>query len=169
MVRVLDAKSDCSRRGEAEVCILNFKTTWSEFLSPPQSRSQAAVCVSTPRMYPRSGYFLVFPIVYLVSYVSLVLTIRSSTFTMGSSPFLCSKHVPFYSSLQLKSTLSNVVRESNEDLLRKYGIHTAKVLSSKLSAKKKLIIFVFAFDMILGQIFQYLVQYIIKQFISNGN
>ena len=26
---------------------------------PPQSRSQAVVCVSTPRMYPRSGYFLV--------------------------------------------------------------------------------------------------------------
>ena len=22
---------DCCRRGEAEVCILNFKTTWSEF------------------------------------------------------------------------------------------------------------------------------------------
>ena len=28
-------------------------------LSPPQSRSQAVVCVSTPRMYPQSGYFLV--------------------------------------------------------------------------------------------------------------
>ena len=27
--------------------------------SPPQSRSQAIVCISTPRMYPRSGYFLV--------------------------------------------------------------------------------------------------------------
>ena len=27
---------------------------------PPQSRSKAVVCVSTPRMYPRSGYFLVF-------------------------------------------------------------------------------------------------------------
>ena len=27
--------------------------------SPPQSRSQAVVCVSTPRKYPRSGYFLV--------------------------------------------------------------------------------------------------------------
>ena len=54
--------------------MLNFKTTWSEFqnpcqtaatqgeaelriyilkgTSPPQSRSQAVVCVSTPRMYP---------------------------------------------------------------------------------------------------------------------
>ena len=31
MIRVSDAKSDCSRRGEAEVRILNFKTTWSEF------------------------------------------------------------------------------------------------------------------------------------------
>ena len=105
MVRVPDAKSDCSRRGEAEVRIINFKTTWSEFqlpsqtapaeakprcvysilkphghssryqvrilspkqitiphmrvLSPPQSWSKAVVCVSTPRMYPRSGYFLV--------------------------------------------------------------------------------------------------------------
>ena len=27
--------------------------------SPPQSWSQAVVCVSTPRKYPRSGYFLV--------------------------------------------------------------------------------------------------------------
>ena len=27
--------------------------------SPPQSRSKAVVCVSTPRMYPRSRYFLV--------------------------------------------------------------------------------------------------------------
>ena len=27
--------------------------------SPPQIRSQVVVCVSTPRMYPRSGYFLV--------------------------------------------------------------------------------------------------------------
>ena len=26
--------------------------------SPPQSRSQAVVCASTPRKYPRSGYFL---------------------------------------------------------------------------------------------------------------
>ena len=27
--------------------------------SPPQSQSKAVVCVSTPRMYPRCGYFLV--------------------------------------------------------------------------------------------------------------
>ena len=112
MVRVPDAKSDCSCRGEAEVSILNFKTTWSEFQipsptasteakprclysilkphgqssryqvrilllgqitiphfrvsSPPQSRSKAVVCVSTPRMYPRSGYFLVCTIFELV-------------------------------------------------------------------------------------------------------
>ena len=26
--------------------------------SPPQSRSKAVVCASTPRMYPRSGFFL---------------------------------------------------------------------------------------------------------------
>ena len=31
--------------------------------SPPQSWSKAVVCVSTPRMYPRSGYFLVYTIV----------------------------------------------------------------------------------------------------------
>ena len=33
---VPDAKSDCSRRGEAEVRILNFKTTWSEFHHLPR-------------------------------------------------------------------------------------------------------------------------------------
>ena len=68
-----------TERGEAELRILDFKNTWSDFqnmtaakwseaelrlynlkeTSPPQSRSQAVVCVSTPRMYPRSGYFLV--------------------------------------------------------------------------------------------------------------
>ena len=95
-------------QGKAEVRIIKFKTTWSEFqmpsqtapteakpscvysnlkplgqsfkrpvrllpceakpsytckilkkTSPHQSRSQAVVCVSTLRMYPRSGYFLV--------------------------------------------------------------------------------------------------------------
>ena len=37
--------------------------------SPPQSRSKAVVCVSTPRMYPRSGYFLVLYKQILVSIV----------------------------------------------------------------------------------------------------
>ena len=37
MVRVPDAKSDCSRQGEAEVRILDFKTTWSEFQRPSQT------------------------------------------------------------------------------------------------------------------------------------
>ena len=76
----LRPQSDRCRRGEAEVRILDFKTTWSEFqkanqtateqgnaerisnqnvCSPPQIRSQAVVCISTPRKYPRSGYFLV--------------------------------------------------------------------------------------------------------------
>ena len=36
MVRVPDAKSDCSRRGEAEVRILKFKTTWSELHHLPR-------------------------------------------------------------------------------------------------------------------------------------
>ena len=34
-------------------------TTQFRVSSPLQSRSQAVVCVSTPRKYPRSGYFLV--------------------------------------------------------------------------------------------------------------
>ena len=54
--------------GEAKLHIFDFKITWSAELnihnlkntSPPQCRSKAVVCVSTPRMYPRSGYFLVF-------------------------------------------------------------------------------------------------------------
>ena len=76
------ASQTATERGEAELRTLDFKTTWSEFqkpcqtavtrgeaelrtynlkkTSPPQSRSQAVVCVSTPRMYPRSGYLLVF-------------------------------------------------------------------------------------------------------------
>ena len=36
MVRVPDTKSDCSRRGEAEVRILKFKTPWSEFHHLPR-------------------------------------------------------------------------------------------------------------------------------------
>ena len=46
--------------GEAELLILDFETTWSEFQIPSQSWSQAVVCVITPRMYPRSWYFLVY-------------------------------------------------------------------------------------------------------------
>ena len=34
--------------------------------SPPQCRSQAVACVSTPRMYPRSEYFLVYLILIIV-------------------------------------------------------------------------------------------------------
>ena len=41
-------------RGNAELSIYILKKTL-----PPQSRSQAVVYFSTPRMYPRSGYFLV--------------------------------------------------------------------------------------------------------------
>ena len=77
--------SDPSQTAAAEaksryIHILNFKTTWSEFqrasqtavrrgeaelrtynlkkTSPPQSQSQAVVCVSTPRKYPLRGYIL---------------------------------------------------------------------------------------------------------------
>ena len=45
MVRVPDAESDCSCRGEAEVRILDFKTTWSEF----QMLSQTASAEAKPR------------------------------------------------------------------------------------------------------------------------
>ena len=77
----MPSQADCSHRGEAKVRVFDFKTTFSEFQipsqntlakakpryvfrvsSPPQSRSKAVVCVSTPRMYPRSGYFLVIAI-----------------------------------------------------------------------------------------------------------
>ena len=40
MVRVTDAKSDCSRRGKAEVRILNLKTTWSEFQKASQTATE---------------------------------------------------------------------------------------------------------------------------------
>ena len=79
----LRPQCDCCHQGEAEVRILNFKITWSELqeasqtateqglylagefqiysivTSPPHCRSQAVVCISTPRMYLRSGYFLI--------------------------------------------------------------------------------------------------------------
>ena len=57
-------------RGEAELRIYNLKKT-----SPPQSRSQAFGCVSTPRMYPSSGYFLV------IKYI------HTSISTQGLKPF----------------------------------------------------------------------------------
>ena len=56
------------RRGEAELHTLQYQARWNQATyiktqfsvsSPLQCRSQAVVCVSTPRMYPRSGYFLV--------------------------------------------------------------------------------------------------------------
>ena len=48
MVRVQDAKSDCSHRGKAEVRILDFKTAWSEFQQPCQTaatRGEAELCI----------------------------------------------------------------------------------------------------------------------------
>ena len=45
--------------------------------SPPQSWPKAVVCVSTPRMYPRSGYFLVY---YKSSYLlGYILSLSSSS------------------------------------------------------------------------------------------
>ena len=43
-------------------CVHTILKKKPEKILPPQSQSQAVVCVSTPRMYPRSGYFLVSPI-----------------------------------------------------------------------------------------------------------
>ena len=40
MVRVSEAMSDCSSRGEAELRILNFKTTWSEFQKASQTAAE---------------------------------------------------------------------------------------------------------------------------------
>ena len=56
------------RQGKAKIHVLRYlaRRSRSAFIethfnvsSPSQSRSQAVVCVSTPRMYLRSGYFLV--------------------------------------------------------------------------------------------------------------
>ena len=44
-------------------------------LSPPQSRSKAVVCVSTPRMYPRSGYFLVLKYFKKIFEIKLIFSI----------------------------------------------------------------------------------------------
>ena len=46
--------------GKAKPRSYEFETYFS-VSSLPQCWSQAFVCVSTPRMYLRSGYFLVFP------------------------------------------------------------------------------------------------------------
>ena len=43
---------------DPELSICYFKPKLESLLTSP-SRSQAVVCVSTPRKYPRSGYFLV--------------------------------------------------------------------------------------------------------------
>ena len=48
MVRVLDAKSEHSCQGEAEVCLLKFKTTWSDFQNFSQTateRGEAKLCI----------------------------------------------------------------------------------------------------------------------------
>ena len=39
----LRPQSDCSRRGEAEVRIFNFKTTWSEFQKPSQTAATLGI------------------------------------------------------------------------------------------------------------------------------
>ena len=48
----------CAWRGKAKLHINNFITT-----SSPKSRSQTILWVSITRMYPHSGYFLVFFII----------------------------------------------------------------------------------------------------------
>ena len=58
-----------TRQGEAELRTLYYWARQSQatyvkthlsVLMPPQCRCQTVVCVSTPRMYKGSGYFLVF-------------------------------------------------------------------------------------------------------------
>ena len=49
----LHTLQDQERRSQATYTKTSFSVS-----SPLQCRSQAVVCVSTPRMYPRSGYFL---------------------------------------------------------------------------------------------------------------
>ena len=51
MVRVPEAQS--------ERCYFQILIQYSSVSSRPQCRSQAVVCVSTPRKYPLRGYFLV--------------------------------------------------------------------------------------------------------------
>ena len=58
MVRVSEGKSDCYR---ASQCRENFKP---KCLFTCPSWSQAVLCVSTPRKYPHSGYFLILYITY---------------------------------------------------------------------------------------------------------
>ena len=74
MVRVSDAKSDCSRRGEAEVRILNFKTTWSEFHNLSRSGPKqlcASAHLGCTRAADTSEYLL-------FSYVFLKMTLTKS-------------------------------------------------------------------------------------------
>ena len=75
LIRIATLRITCSQfqqpsptaatRGEAEICICNLKKT-----SPSQCWSQAVVCISTPRMYPRIGYFLAKTILTLSKIVS---------------------------------------------------------------------------------------------------
>ena len=70
-IRVHPQTPRVMRQGEAELHTLQYQARWNQATyiktqfsvsSPLQCRSQAVVCVSTPRMYPRSGYFLVWTI-----------------------------------------------------------------------------------------------------------
>ena len=40
MVRVPEAGQTAAEQGEAELCILNFKSTWSEFQEPSQTTAK---------------------------------------------------------------------------------------------------------------------------------
>ena len=40
MVTVPEAQSDCVERGKAKLCILDFKTTWSEFHMASQTATK---------------------------------------------------------------------------------------------------------------------------------
>ena len=100
-----DVELDRHPWGKAWLCILNFKTTYSQFEQPSPtavmrgeaelhicnlkktSPPQTVVCVSSPRMYGRSGYFL----------VSMIFFLYLSTYFNTKKWFLRHKEILWYS------------------------------------------------------------------------
>ena len=76
-------------------------------LSPPQSQSKAVVCVSTPRMYPRSGYFLV-----IHTPIFLYIT---SFFLSGSFLYLLGQPRSDVANFTDKRVISELIRETGNN------------------------------------------------------
>ena len=70
---------------EVRPSIVTYVKTHFSISSPPQCRSQAVVCVSTPRMYPQSGYFLVKNKKFLgtVSLLVVILSIKLKSLSIN--------------------------------------------------------------------------------------